>query len=148
MIKIVKGDILESKENIICHQVNEDCVMGGGLALQIARTYPKVEKEYQEFCKRFDDKKMLYGQYQICQIGKRKYIANCFTQREFNTNLKDIRLVFSGLLESCKLNGLSICVPYKYGCGIANGNWEEVSKLFEELSNEYGIDIVIYELED
>ena len=145
MIIIKSGNILESTENIICHQVNENGIMGGGLALQIANKYPKVEKEYKEFCSKF--KNLLYGQYQICEITERKYIANCFTQRNFNTNLEDLEKVFRGLLESCKLNDLTICVPHGYGCGIANGNWNEVSKFFEKLSNEYEIVIVIYKLE-
>lgn len=138
------GDILNSTENIICHQVNEDGLMGGGLALQIARTYPCVEREYKEFCKQFE--KALYGQYQVVNIRDRKYIANCFTQRKYVTNIDDLKKVFRGLLESCKLNNFTIAVPYKYGCGIANGDWNIVSKIFEELSHEYGIDINIYKL--
>lgn len=139
------GDILKATENIICHQVNAQGVMGGGLALQVATQYPQVEKEYKDFCNRF--KGLLYGQYQAVKIADRKYIANCFTQRNFVTNLSDLEKVFRGLLETCKLNDFSICIPFKYGCGIANGNWNKVSKLFEELSNEYGIDIAVYKLE-
>lgn len=146
MIMIKEGDILQATENIICHQVNEDGIMGGGLALQIANKYPNVLKEYQKFCNKFKD--ILYGQYQICEIGERKYIANCFTQRNFNTNLEDLEKVFRGLLESCKMNDLTISVPYKYGCGIANGNWDEVSSIFENLSSEYGVDITVYQLSD
>lgn len=145
MLVYKRGDILNATENIICHQVNEEGYMGGGLALQVATQYPQVEKEYKDFCKKYNG--LLYGQYQVCKIGNRKYIANCFTQRNFVTNLEDIKKVFRGLLESCKLNGFSICVPFKYGCGIANGNWDEVSKIFEDLSNEYGIDIVVYKLD-
>lgn len=139
-------DILKSTENIICHQVNENGVMGGGLALKIAMKYPYVENEYKLFCSQFND--ALYGQYQVVKIDERKYIANCFTQRNFITNLEDIRQAFSGLLESCKLNNLTIAIPYKYGCGIAKGDWNEVSKVFESLSNEYGIDINVYRLEN
>lgn len=146
MIVIKQGNILNATENIICHQVNEHGVMGGGLALQIANKYPNIEKEYKEYCNKY--KGLLYGQYQVCSIGNRKYIANCFTQRNFNTNLKDLEKVFRGLLDSCKLNGFSICIPYSYGCGIANGDWHEVSKTFEYLSDEYGIDIVVYKLEN
>lgn len=139
-------DILKAPENIICHQVNEESVMGGGLALQIAKKYPQVEKEYKDFCNQFKD--IIYGQYQICKIGNRKYIANCFTQRNFITNLEDIKLVFSGLLESCKLNNLTIAVPNRYGSGIANGDWNKISKLLEQLSDEFNVDINIYKLEE
>lgn len=145
MLIYKKGDILNTTENIICHQVNEDGVMGGGLALQVAAKYPYVENEYKQFCNQF--KSILYGQYQVVKIDERKYIANCFTQRDFITNLQDIEQVFSGLLESCKLNNFTIAIPYKYGCGIANGDWNKVSKLFEDLSNEYEVNIIVYELE-
>lgn len=140
------GDILQAKENIICHQVNEDGVMGGGLAKSIANLYPKVEKQYKKFCETVEYNKSLIGHYIVTNIGTHKYIASCFTQDDFVTDLKVIRTVFSGLIESCKLNDFSIAIPYKYGCGIAKGNWEEVSKLFEALSNEYGVDISVYKL--
>lgn len=143
------GDLLKAKENIICHQVNENGRMGGGLALQIATQYPNVEKEYKLYCDLFKQNNVEpYGQYQVCKIDDKKYIANCFTQRDFITNLEYINLVFSGLLESCKLNNFTIAIPYKYGCGIAKGNWEEVEKTFEKLSNRYGIDISVYKLEE
>lgn len=148
MLIIKKGNLLESTENIICHQVNEDGIMGGGLALQIAKKYPYVEKEYKSFLERYSKKMIILGQYQVSAIGNRKYIVNCFTQRNFITNLKDIEKVFRGLLESCKLNNLTISIPFNYGCGIAKGNWEEVSKLFEKLSNEYEIDIYAYKIEN
>lgn len=140
------GDILKATENIICHQVNEEGVMVGGLALQIAKKYPQVEKEYKDVCSKLQG--LLYGQYQAIKIGDKKYIANCFTQRNFITNLDDIEQVFTGLLESCKLNNFSICLPYKYGCGIANGDWNKVTKVLEKLSNEFGVDINIYKLEE
>lgn len=146
MLIYKKGDIIEASENIICHQVNEDGYMGGGLALQIAEKYPHVENEYKQFCNRYKD--ILYGQYQVVKIAERKYIANCFTQRNFITNLEDIEQTFRGLLESCKLNDFTIAIPYKYGCGIAKGNWNEVSEIFERLSNEYEIDISVYRLEN
>ena len=146
MLIYKKGNILKATENIICHQVNEEGIMGGGLALQVATQYPHVEQEYKKFCNEF--KGLLYGQYQVCKIDNKKYIVNCFTQRKFVTNLKDIENVFRELLESCKLNNFSVCIPLKYGCGIANGNWDEVSKLFEDLSNEYEIDISVYRLEN
>lgn len=144
MLVYKTGDILKATENIICHQVNENGVMGGGLALQIAAQHPIVEREYQEFCGKYKD--YLYGQYQVVRIGKRKYIANCFTQHNFTTYLNDIEQVFRGLLENCKINGFSIAIPFKYGCGIARGSWVMVSEMFENLSNEYGIDIAVYKL--
>lgn len=138
------GNLLRAEENVICHQVNEHGVMGAGLALQIANRYPSVEFDYKYFCARNQD---LYGKYLVSKIGDKKYIANCFTQRDFVTNLQDITLVFSGLLEACRLNKFTIAIPYGYGCGIATGNWKEIEGLFNRLSEKYDIDISIYRLD-
>lgn len=41
MIKIIQGDLLEAKENIIAHQVNCKGVMGSGVAKQIKQNIIK-----------------------------------------------------------------------------------------------------------
>jgi len=138
-------DLLEADENIICHQVNTYSTMGGGLALQVAKKYPQVEKEYKEFCNGF--KGNLLGKYQACRIANKKYIVNCFTQDKFNTDYEALEQVFTGLLESCKENNFTIAIPYMMGCGIAEGNWNKVTEILGKLSNEYEIDINVYKLE-
>ncbi len=145
MIIIKQGNILDSTEDIICHQVNEKGIMGGGLALQIAKMYPEVEKEYRDFCKN-KDKNDLYGECLLSKTHDNKYIANCFTQKNYITNVNDIEKVFRRLFSKCKEKNLSICIPYKYGCGIAYGDWKKVSDLFEKLSNEYSIELIVYQL--
>ena len=143
------GNILEANENIICHQVNIQGIMGGGLALQIAKSYPEVEKIYSNFCRYMNnDYERLKGtSYEISIKGKYT-IANCFTQKpNFDTDYEAIKQVFRGLLIECKNQNKTIAIPFKYGCGIANGDWSIVSKIFEELSSEHDVDISIYRLE-
>lgn len=43
MITIKNGNILESTEDIICHQVNCQGYMGGGVARQLANSYINLE---------------------------------------------------------------------------------------------------------
>ena len=45
-MKVIKGDLLKAKEDIIIHQVNCQGAYGAGLAKQIANKYPKAKKEY------------------------------------------------------------------------------------------------------
>lgn len=143
------GDILQATESIICHQVNIQGIMGGGLALQIARTYPNVEKEYQDYCTCLvNNYELLKGDYQIVKVESNKYIANCFTQKpNFDTDYEAIGECFKDLLDICKYTGRTIAIPYKYGCGIANGKWEEVETVLRSLSGIYGVDINVYKLE-
>lgn len=139
------GNILDATENVICHQVNIQGVMGGGLAYQIATIHPKVENEYIKYCQLFENRNQLIGTCQTVLIQEHKYIANCFTQQSnFNTDYVAIKKVFSSLLENCKESNLTICIPFKYGAGIANGNWSIIEKIFENLSNKYKIDISVY----
>lgn len=143
------GDILEAKENIICHQVNSQGIMGAGLALQIAKKYPKCEKAYQYFCKEQDyDYEILKSQ--ICEVLiNDKHIFNCFTQKlNFDTDYIALEKCFNEVMIICKNHNLTVAVPYKYGSNIANGDWKEVESIFEKLSNKHGIDINIYKLEE
>lgn len=150
MLVYKMGDVLKATENIICHQVNVDGVMGGGLASQIADTYPNVEKIYNDYCNWLSyDYELLKDDYCIVKVKSTQYIANCFTQKpNFDTDYKALKTCFSALLNVCKRTDKTIAVPYGYGCGIAKGNWNTVSKIFEDLSNEYEIDISVYELEE
>lgn len=143
------GDILKATEDIICHQVNIDGVMGGGLAKQIASTYPNVEQEYKMFClmlkHNYDG---LRGKYYPVQIGTQE-IFNCFTQKpNFDTDYDALKICFAKVLKYAKEHNKSVCMPYKYGCGIANGNWEEVETILRSLSGMYDVDISIYKLEE
>ncbi len=148
MIVIKNGDILNANENLICHQVNVDGVMGEGLALQIANKYPQVEKEYKDFVKFFKNQGLL-GQYQAIKINDTQYIVNCFSQRKnLDTEYYYLEVIFKGLFETCKKNNFTIAVPYGYGCGIANGDWEKVLEIFKKLSDEYETDISVYRLGD
>lgn len=135
-----KGDILQSTENIICHQCNTQGTFGGGLAYQIKQSYPNVELEAM--------KNNIKGCYYLSKIDENKYIANCFSQNEdYSTNYNDLYDIFDNLLKKCKYMNYTICVPYKYGCGIANGDWNIVENIFKKLSEKYNVDIVIYKLE-
>lgn len=149
MLIYKSGNILESTENFICHQVNVQGVMGGGLALQIANLYPNVEEEYNRLCHNHGNNyETLSGRFYNVRIDENKGISNCFTQKpNFDTDYEALESCFRRLLTLCKKGNKTICVPFKYGCGIANGDWDKVSSILETLSNDIGVDIVVYKLE-
>lgn len=144
------GDILKATENIIFHQVNVQGVMGGGLALQIANLYPECEKEYKKMCDYYDnDYEQLKGKaYRYC-IDDNQEIANCFTQKpNFDTDYVELEKCVWAILSYAKICKKTVAVPYKYGCGIAHGDWNKVSKIFADSSDEYGVDISVYSWEN
>ena len=135
-IKLINDDALNTDADILLHQVNLQGVMGGGIAKQIATTYPIVEKEYREY----KDKKL--GN--VLFVKTEKYIVgNCFSQTmDFNTDYNALELCLDKTVEYMKENGLkSIAIPYKYGCGIANGDWDKVLSIFENKIKDYNLKI-------
>lgn len=142
MISIVNGDILECKEDIICHQVNVFGNMGGGLARQIAQKFPETEKDYIKYCEMFGCNYINLSGRALITAESEKYIANMFSQElNFNTNYSDIEQCFKTIKEFAIKGNLSIAIPYKIGCGIANGNWEEVYKIIQRVFCDYNATI-------
>lgn len=160
MISYHEGDLLKSNCDVICHQVNLQGVMGGGLALQIARKFPQVEHEYKHriYCVNKMPLLMesLKGTFQCCNVG-RGYILNCFTQDEnFNTNYNWLELCFTRIKKwafahrvpsEFYIRTTTIGVPFNYGCGIANGDWDKVLTIFKEIFEDVNwIDFQIWKL--
>ena len=136
--KIIKGDLLETNADVICHQVNLQGVMGGGLALSIARKYPNVNKCYESYSKK--------DLGEVCMVYTDDFIvANCFSQREdFNTDYKALRECLLKVRKHMMDCGYrTVAIPYKYGCGIANGDWETVFDIFNDIFFKY--ELLIYQ---
>lgn len=145
MVTFVKGDLLNADVDIICHQVNLQGVMGGGLAYQIAKKYPNTEKAYKKYC---DKKSKDLGD---CLITYEDdfLIANCFSQEEnFDTNYEAVYYCFIKVKELAdevyKDYGeiYKIGIPFKYGCGIANGDWDKVLEIITKVFEDN--DVLIY----
>lgn len=147
MITIKKGNILDCTENIIVHQVNVQGIMGGGVARQLANQFKGLEKFYSEHCRKLDnDYEMLNGTTLIYKENN-KIICNIFSQKSnFNTDYKAMKKCLKYTKLWASNNNLTICIPYGIGCGIANGDWDKIYKIIEEVFNNY--DIILYKLED
>lgn len=131
MITYKQGDLLTSGCDLICHQVNLNGFMGGGIALQIATKYPKCEQAYSMICEKV---KNLGGQVFFFTSQNPK-IANCFSQNEdFTTNYDWLKKCAKEIYNTSKmLNYKTIGIPKNYGCGIARGNWSIVEKIFKDI---------------
>ena len=157
MIKFFNGDLLKSGCDIICHQVNEYGFMDAGIAKQIKEKYPKAFADY---------KKAITGEnLQLIALSKQPdgiVVANMFTQRNGETNLEILRnaVVFLGMqiidlfVTKLKFNEMTgiffdrpfrVGIPYKYGCGIAKGDWESILKVWKVVFGEMeNIDLEVW----
>lgn len=131
MIREIKGDLLESKCDIIAHQVNCKGVMGAGVARQIR---DKILSEcqyqtYQKICRR-KEADFLLGKNLYFKVGE-QYICNMFaenipTGKGLDTNYEALDNCFKKLKrEACKKN-MTIAIPGYIGCGLAGGDWKTV----------------------
>lgn len=153
MLRLCKGDLLESNFDVIGHQVNCQSKMGAGIALQIRDKFPG---SYNMFIddKRAPEKKLgdclcfetglkapsfvfhLYGQ---LNYGKREVFTDYpALQQSLN---KMIRMTKE--LEVALKRPLKIALPYKLGCGLAGGNWTIVNSIIEFISIESGTNIYL-----
>lgn len=68
-----------------------------------------------------------------------------FSQKEnFDTDYEAMRKALKYIKKWAENNNLSIAIPYGIGCGIANGDWNKVYKIIEEVFNDY--DVTLYRL--
>lgn len=147
MLQYKNGDILEAEEKIICHQTNCLGIMGAGLALQIARKYPEVDKKYRNFCIEYGEWNFL-GQTQLVNTYDDKIIANCFGQKRpgfgKQTDYKALKTCLKAVEEFANQNNFSVAIPYKIGCGLAGGDWNIVEKIIKDIFEMSPIKCVIY----
>jgi len=156
MIKIVEGDILEAKEDIIAHQTNCMGVMGSGLAKQIKKKYPKVYENYCHICQEALQKrenllgKIIWG----VLTGDDKIIANLCGQYKYGRDKQHthypalysaLRHLYNAVTSpDSTLKDMTIAIPYGIGCGLGGGDWNLVYEMIEEVFQDY--DVAIYKL--
>lgn len=63
----------------------------------------------------------------------------------FNTNYYCLKECLETVKKDAKATNKSVAIPYGIGCGIANGDWEIVYKIIEEVFSDY--DVTLYRLE-
>lgn len=139
MIQEVMGDLLTFDANVLCHQTNYCGVMGGGIAASIRQKVLTAEQynEYKDYCMYFGSRALGTVLYSTVIPGQ-KYIANCFSQRDWTTDntLTDydaLRVCLSKVESAARAMGWSVALPGYIGCGIAGGDWDVVQGIIRDV---------------
>lgn len=150
MIKIVNGDITKATEEVIGHQVNCSMAMGSGVARALMEKFPDLKNDYLRFSKRYATPEDRLGKMQIVGTPT-KLIANLFGQLSFGrsktvvyTDYKALNKSLIDLKDYAKLREFSVCLPYGIGCGLANGDWDVVYPMIDEVFD--GYEVTLYKL--
>lgn len=159
-MKQVKGNLLDMFDagdfDIIVHGCNCCNNMGGGIAAQIAKRYPKAEE--QDNASGFGDELWIkLGTIDCVWLSNRwlswfvkpKIIINAYTQHKpgRDGNLQAIMDAFTEIVDLIHKNnwyGKKIGIP-AIGCGIAGLDWEEVEHFLDVIVKDLDITLVVFE---
>lgn len=151
MIKIIKGNLLDSTEDIICHQVNCQGVMGSGVAKAIREKWPVVYERYQRYCN-IHTPRQIMGTVQYVEVGeggRDPIIANMFSQNlyGYDGNRYTSYDLFYRCLEDIQYSprDYSIAFPYKIGSDRGGASWNVIYAMICDVLGDR--DVTIYKLD-
>ena len=143
MIHYVKGDVLESREQVVAHGVNCTGHFGSGVAGAIKRKKPYIREQYLSL------EEHELGTCQFVPYEGRVWV-NAHTQQDKGydgakyADLTAIACCLSEIDEYMEENGLYTIAMPKIGCGLGGLKWDEVSILVEGILDTR--EVFVYEL--
>lgn len=154
MIYILEGDLLNSDCTVIGHQANCFSTMGAGFALQLKNHYPEAYEADRKFklppkerMGRFsfalsnDKKRLIFNLYGQFRYGKgRKFTEYDALEESMNKMFKAVSLAEK------KGFFVKLGFPHGIGAGYAGGEWKEIYKRIESVSEAYGRDVYLYKM--
>ena len=167
MINVIKGNLLDSDCDYICHQVNCQGVMGSGVAKAIREKWPVVYKEYQNWynywCQKvLDDyggcencpnpSEVILGHILMVKVDNNQTVINMAAQQYYGYDGKrytsyDAFWMCLGEIKNNVPKGSKIAFPYNIGCCRGGANWEVIYAMIVAVLNE-DYDIYFYRLEE
>ena len=162
MVHFVKGNLLESNCDYICHQVNCQGKMNSGIAKQIREKWPIVYKNYMEKYNILNGvSSALLGDIQIVGLWEDYYatdfhqsVINMFSQEHYGYDGRrytsyDAFWNCLNLIKRTVPKGKTIGFPKKIGCDRGGANWPVILEMITEvLGTEYKVFIYYVEGDD
>lgn len=155
MIKVVRGDLLESEAKYIVHQTNCVSKSGAGLAHHLFKKFPYADTYKNR------EKEDTPGTIVVRGNGEdQRFVINLMGQyypgglmADGPDTQKNRRSHFyKALFEISKLDSLeSVAFPYRIGCGIAGGDWDwyfdMLLKFSDYVSENNSAEVFIYKFD-
>lgn len=147
MTKIIykTGDLLESEEQIIVHQVNAQGVMASGIAKAIREKYPEVYDDY----KRHEQENGLEladviitecydGRYVFSIVGQKNYGRDGIQYTSNDALGHAFIKINKAFQERFETTGVKLRFGMpKIGCGLGGGDWKLISRILEMVSDNF-----------
>lgn len=152
----LKGDILNSEDNLLIHQVNCQGVMGSGVAKVFRNRFPNLFNNYKYIVNTMEPTELfgscfihreMEGSHQVLPI----VVANLFSQYGYgrtkqHTDYPAMRNSLSDLREWMTANNLWRASAPKIGCGLGGGEWYIVEGIIRDIFEDTPLELTIYEL--
>jgi len=142
-LNYVKGDLIRDRKDfdIIIHGCNCFCMMGAGIAAQVARVIPEAY-EVDKKTEKGDGSKL--GGYSAVLVDD-VTIINAYTQYHGGANYdySAIRSAMRKIAEDFD-KGQIVGLP-KIGAGIAGGDWNVIESIIAEELKDFDVTVVIWE---
>lgn len=150
-VKIINGNLLDATEDIICHQVNCQGVMGSGVAKAIREKWPEVYRIYHEHCRDCDGSELMGTVCWTAIENGDRVVANMFAQNlyGYDGNRYTSYDAFYKCLEDIKKSSFyihSIAFPYKIGSDRGGASWDVIYAMICDVLGDR--DVTIYRLEE
>jgi len=142
-MKILVGDILQSKAQTLVNTVNCAGIMGKGIALEFKKRFPKMFEDYAERCERREVK---LGVPYLYRTLLPPHIINFPTKDHWKSvsRLADIERGLQHLLGHYKDWGVtSLAVP-PLGCGNGQLEWKGVGPLIYRYASQMDIPVELF----
>ena len=133
MVKLQKGDILDSDAEALVNAVNCVGIMGKGLALLFKKAYPQNFKFYACACEHGEVHLGSMLVYDLNRMTGPRYIINFPTKQHWKnqSRLEDIEAGLKDLVKTVReLHIQSIAIP-PLGCGLGGLKWSDVRPRIE-----------------
>ncbi len=162
-IQYIKGNLLESNCDYICHQVNCMGKMNSGIAKAIREKWPVIFKHYKELCDSWHAWahthylqapeqhaiSAMLGIAQLVPISETQTVINLFGQGFYGYNgmrytSYDAFWMGLGQIRNTIPKGSKIGFPCKIGCCRGGANWIVIRTMIEEVLS-HDFDVYIYE---
>jgi len=149
-VKIIKGDLLESKDwNVAAHNANSLKTFGAGIALAIKKKWPEV---YQADINHTGNK---LGNFSFSTLPDNRVFFNLYAMNGIGNNGNPLNrncsydALYDALYKMCEYLECDlfcttiIGVPL-LGCGLAGGEWVIVEAILKDIENKFDVEFYVY----
>ena len=138
---------------VLVHICNDAGGWGAGFVVAVSKRWQEPERRYRAWHRGEDDLPFALGQVQFVVVEPGMWVANLIGQHGIRCHdgMPPIRYdaVREGLARVtafAREHHASAHMP-RIGCGLAGGEWSEVSRIIEEELASKGISVTVYDLE-